>query len=549
MIALPFAFLLLAQDPIPTMSEAQRLLDRRELPAAQAAFEAIVAKEPENAQAWFLLGVTRHLRGDYDRALEAHQKAASFPTTKADGSYNAACAYALKGEKDLAFEWLRKAKAAGFRQTQLFRTDTDLDSLRGDPRFAEFAPAGERPKPLFLEETRVLRALLGEAAGDQFGWEGRNAGDADRDGGDDVLVAAPFKTVERPNAGKVYLYSGRTGALLFSKTGEPGDHLGIGIEAAGDVDGDGHADVIVGAHRGGSGPGKALVYSGKDGSTLRTFQGEAEGDRFGWKVHGPGDLDGDGRPELLVGAPGKDDAPDARGKVYLYSGADGRLLLTLEGETEGDNFGSAVGGASKGENRLLVVGAMNAGPERRGRAYVYRFAQGKAERAFTIDADETGVNLGRMFVSVVGDVDADGAPDVYASDWENEAKGKQTGRVFVHSGKDGRRLLALTGEKAGDGFGIGTAIAGDVNRDGHADLVVGAWRSGEGKATVFSGKDGAVLRTFTCTAPGEAFGFDAVGMGDVDGDGAADFLITGAWSGAAGARAGRAFLLAGVSSY
>jgi hypothetical protein len=108
--------------------------------------------------------------------------------------------------------------------------------------------------------------------------------------------------------------------------------------------------------------------------------------------------------------------------------------------------------------------------------------------------------------------------------------------------------MTLTGETAGEGFGIGPATAGDVDHDGRADLIVGAWQyagaavSG-GRASLFSGKSGSLVKTFTCKTPGDTFGFDAVGMGDVDGDGAIDFLITSGWSGVNGYRSGRVFLI------
>jgi hypothetical protein len=137
---------------------------------------------------------------------------------------------------------------------------------------------------------------------------------------------------------------------------------------------------------------------------------------------------------------------------------------------------------------------------------------------------------------------------VYASDFSNAAKGPSTGRIYVHSGKDGRRLLTLTGETAGEGFGIGPANAGDVNRDGHDDLIVGAWQyaavaGSGGRAYLYSGKDGALMKTYTGKIPGETFGFDAIGVGDIDRDGTIDLLITSAWSGIKGFHSGRMFVI------
>ncbi len=154
---------------------------------------------------------------------------------------------------------------------------------------------------------------------------------------------------------------------------------------------------------------------------------------------------------------------------------------------------------------------------------------------FVVDADDTGGALGGMFVSVPGDFDRDGTPDIYISDWPNTAKGPFTGRIYVHSGKDGHRLFGLTGETAGEGFGTSPSVAGDVDGDGYPDLIVGAWQyaraaAGAGRAYLYSGKDGHLIKTFTCRVPGEAFGFDAVTMGDIDHDGIVDFLITSAYS-------------------
>ena len=118
------------------------------------------------------------------------------------------------------------------------------------------------------------------------------------------------------------------------------------------------------------------------------------------------------------------------------------------------------------------------------------------------------------------------------------------------SGSDGTRLHTFTGENAGDAFGIGAPAIGDVNRDGFADLVVGAWQysaaaASGGRIYLYSGKDGSLLRTITGRVPGETLGFDATGVGDVDGDGKLDLLVTSSWSNVNGFRAGRMYIVAG----
>jgi FG-GAP repeat protein/VCBS repeat protein len=344
------------------------------------------------------------------------------------------------------------------------------------------------------------------------------------------------------NAGRISVYSSRTGKLLWSADGKPGEQLGTGVESAGDVDGDGVQDVIAGAPY----SGRAYVYSGRDGHTLFTLRAENDSDAFGLHVSSAGDVDRDGHADFLVGAPANKSGGRGAGRAYLYSGRDGHLLLTLTGERAGDAFGSTIGGYSDSVRTFIVVGAPGAGSRKTGRTYVYEGRSNKPK--FIIESDSTGRALGAMFVSVMGDVNGDGIPDIYASDFGNGAKGPQTGRIYVHSGRDGKRLVTLTGEGPGDGFGIGPGKTGDVDHDGRADLVVGSWQystaaTSGGRVYLYSGRDGRLIESYTDRIPGDTFGFDAVGIGDVDGDGTVDFLITAAWSGVHGNHSGRIFIV------
>lgn len=529
--------------PVPGLPEANARIQSKDFEGAVRILDAVVAREPQNVRAWTLLGSAHHQNKQYDSAIAAYQKLLAIRPNAATVLYNMGCAYALKKDADRAFEWLNKAKATGAMDMTTIQNDTDLAAYRNDPRFAALLPTPADFANPFVEPAKVLRQWDGEAANDQFAWIARNIGDVDKDGVPDVITSAPTKDIGGANAGRVYAYSTKSGALLWKADGRPGDWLGMGVESAGDTNKDGVPDAIATA----PGASRAYIYSGANGAVLHTLTA-APPVGFG-AASTAGDVNHDGHADVIVGASGSSQTSAVStgpGRAYVFSGKDGKLLQTLTGEREGDAFGSAVGGSAGAGPALLVVGAPTAGPNKTGRTYVYDGTSDKPK--FTIDADETGAALGAMFVSVVGDVDGDGTPDAYTTDFPNRARGPATGRIYVHSGKDGRRLLSLTGETAGEGFGIGAATAGDVDGDGHADLVVGAWQyagaaQSGGRTYLYSGKDGRLLRTWTGRIPGETFGFDAVGMGDVDQDGTIDLLITSAWSGIKGFHSGRMFII------
>ena len=536
--------------------QGRAALRRDDYERAAELFQEIVDKHPDYTRAWFLLGYSLQMDGKLEEALQANLQAARGPKTRSSALYNAACACSQMNRLDEAFQYLEQAIDAGFYNPHLMKTDRDLNPLREDPRFEAFlAPVS--PSRFFGEDIELHYMFEGEAANDQFGWEGRSAGDVDADGVNDFIISAPYKRaksvdrgVDGANAGKIYVYSGATGKLILTQAGKPGEFFGIGIDSAGDQNKDGYADLLIGATNWDYGVGKAYVLSGKTGETLLELTSEEPEDAFGWRVSSASDWDGDGVPEYLIGAPSSDQTAKDAGRVYLFSGKKGKLLWSASGHDKNDGFGSCVAATRHCDQRFLVIGSGNAGAKNHGRVFVYEYANEQAQKKFTFEADDTGISLGR-FVSIPGDIDGDGRLDFYASDWENCARGRCTGRAYVFSGATGERILTLTGESAGDGFGgSGPANAGDANGDGCDDLLVGAWKNEQGGATagkvyLYSGRTGELLRSYACTVPRTTFGFDAVGLGDINADGRIDFLITAAWSRGVGEKAGRAFVISG----
>lgn len=537
------------QSSVPTIEDAIAHFRAGDLEATEKTLQAVLAADTSNSRGWSFLGQVRVQREDLDGALEAYGKAVEVNPEAYNALFGQASVRAKKGDVDEALGTLGRLRATGKVDFSQITLDPNFTALHDDPRFQALLMGPEEFENPFVEDTTVIHEWVGEAAGDEYGWIARNIGDVDGDGVADVTTSAPSKAIptdddpEGALAGRVYAYSGKGGELLWTASGNPGDNLGRGIEAAGDVNADGVPDVVAGA----PGANRVFVYSGRDGTVLLTLEGE-DGENFGAKVSDVGDVDGDGHADLMVGAPQNDAAGTDAGRALIVSGKSGKTLVEWRGEVPGARLGASGAGAVVDGRTFLVVGAPDAGEGKRGRVYVY--AGLDAEPAFVIDSDAQGSEMGGMFVSVVGDVDGDGVPDIYASDWAHHGNGPQTGKVVVHSGADGSELFALVGETSGDSFGIGPADAGDVDGDGHADLIVGAWQQDNaapagGKVYLYSGKDQSLLRAWTCRVMGDTFGFDATGMGDVDGDGSIDFLLTSAWSAVSGPKSGRMFIVSG----
>jgi len=409
--------------------------------------------------------------------------------------------------------------------------------------------------PLWANELELLGSMTGESIGDQFGLSVSSAGDVNGDGYADIVVGADANDEGGTSAGKVYIYFG--GSPLDSLPdvmllGGAGDFFGKSVSSAGDVNGDGYADVLIGAHFNSDvaeRAGKAFVFFG--GSPMDTVPdvvmwGEREKDEFGNSVSSAGDVNGDGYDDIIVGAWWWDliagsDTLENTGKVYLYYGGpsmDNVADLTIAGKKEGERFGCSVSSAGdvNGDGYDdIIVGAYSYDSPTEinlGRAYIFYGGVAMDTLADVVLTGEGGLNSFGWSVAGAGRINSDQYDDVLVGAYGYNS---EVGKSYIfYGGSPMDNLADLTmepGESGANQFGFAVSCAGNLNSDSYDDLIVGAPGDDNnfaGKAYIYYGggsMGSGADATFTGENIDDKFGYAVSEAGDIDDNGYDDLII------------------------
>ena len=371
--------------------------------------------------------------------------------------------------------------------------------------------------------------LPGNSAGDRYGHPIRAAGDVDGDGIGDLIIGSQAGVL---GAGYARVVSGTSGTAIHSLSGGvPGDWFGTAVDGIGDLDGDGRAEFVVGAPLSGPGAaGQATVFDGATGGVLYVLSGDAANDHFGWSVTGLDDVDGDLLPDLAVGAVDDDDGGASSGTVRVFSGATGNTLYTLVGTQTNQLFGYAVSGigdlTGDGLGELVAGGPHVAGVGNTAAGVARLFDGFTGALLQTWSGFQAGDAFGRAVASA-GDVDGDLVVDIIVGAPQPIAGQRGYARVF--SGANGSLLYDWAGDSPGDLFGTSVAAAGDVNADLQDDVAVGAPGdddngSRSGSVRVLSGQAGLTIFTTYGDASGYELGSSLDGAPDMNGDGLPELI-------------------------
>ncbi|HUR65092.1 MAG TPA: integrin alpha, partial [Chitinophagaceae bacterium] len=425
-----------------------------------------------------------------------------------------------------------------------------------------------------------------------YSYDLSSAGDVNGDGYTDLVVGAPSYINGEINEGSAFVYHGSPDGLSASPNNTPDDanqvdaQFGVSVASAGDVNADGFSDVIIGAwlyDAGNGNEGVAFVYHGSatglGASPAIMLDGANQNNAFfGETVAGAGDVNGDGYSDVIVGADSYDDTFTNEGLAFVYHGSaagiSGAPTILDDADEANANFGVSlaaagdVNGDGYGDVIVGAIGITDGANSSEGRAYIYHGSAtglSASPNSTPDDADQAGAQFG-WSVASAGDVNGDGYSDVIIGALNyDDGPNTDEGRAFVYHG--GPTGLSSSPNSTPDDadqltarFGESVATAGDVNADGYSDVIIGAklYDDGasvnEGRAFVYYGSSSGLSASPNST-PDDAdqgnvhFGISVACAGDVNGDGYSDVIIGARfYDDGANVNEGRAFVYYGSSA-
>ncbi|MCY2960771.1 MAG: FG-GAP-like repeat-containing protein [Planctomycetota bacterium] len=392
-----------------------------------------------------------------------------------------------------------------------------------------------------------------------FGQIVGSAGDVNGDGFGDVIVQSPgFNS----DAGLYQVFFGSPNPqpswapplveLGSLSSGTASSRTGRSVSSAGDVNADGFNDVIVGSPEfGATDNGRVQVFLGGAGglnlaTPFWTFDSTNTGEKFGWSVSA-GDIDNDGKSDILVGAPNYSNGQTNEGRVYLFRSLGGSIAATPTWSYESNQAGALLGSAVSALGDVnadgfsdIAAGAPGATSGQGSVTIFHGRGTGLAliTPAITITSGIPGSEFGTA-LAFVGDVDLDGFSDLAVGAPKIDNPQVDEGRVYVYLGS----YTGITGAVGDDeesnqaGAQLGSSIAqcGDVNGDGRAEILVGApgydAATNGGAAFLYqalpagAGITLAALAVRTGAQASSQYGFAVSAGGDVNGDGWNDVLV------------------------